>query len=71
MLVSFIAFGLAFAWLVVHRYRLEGLEECYENEGLASALEARRSEVTAPVDVRTGFEGDRSPSRAPAEAVSQ
>jgi heme exporter protein C len=45
MLVSFLAFGLAFAWMMVHRYRLEVLEERYEREGFSSALEARRSEA--------------------------
>jgi heme exporter protein C len=48
MLLSFLAFGLSFAWMVVHRYRLEALEELYEYEGLRSALEARRAEVTLP-----------------------
>ena len=48
MLVSFLAFGLVFAWMMVHRYRLEVLEERYEREGFASALEARRAEVAAP-----------------------
>jgi hypothetical protein len=47
MLVSFVGFGLVFAWMVVHRYRLEVLEERYETEGLLVALEARRSEVQA------------------------
>jgi len=45
MLVSFVAFGLLFAWMVVHRYRLEVLEERFEREGLYLALEARRSET--------------------------
>ena len=45
MLMSFLAFGLVFAWMMVHRYRLELLEERYEREGFTSALEARRSEA--------------------------
>lgn len=45
MLVSFLAFGLAFCWMAVHRYRLEVLEERYEQEGLQMALAARRSEA--------------------------
>ena len=44
MLVSFLGFGLLFAWMVVHRYRLEVLEERYETEGFAFALQARRAE---------------------------
>lgn len=58
MLVSFVAFGLVFAWMVVHRYRLEVLEEQYEAVGLQSALEARRSEVQ-------GLTGARSPAEVP------
>jgi len=44
MLVSFVAFGLVFAWLVLHRYRLESLEERYESLAFSSALRARRAE---------------------------
>jgi len=44
MLVSFFAFGLVFAWMVAHRYRLEALEERYETEGFAFALRSRRAE---------------------------
>ena len=70
MLVSFVAFGLTFAWMVVHRYRLEVLEERYETEGLTSALEARRAEApllaggagTSPHDVE-------GPARTPVEVV--
>ncbi len=45
--MSFVAFGFLMAWLMVHRYRLEALEERYDNEGLNAALAARRSEVGA------------------------
>ena len=45
MLLSFVAFGLPFAWMLVHRYRLEVLEERYEQEGFSPALEARRAEA--------------------------
>ena len=37
MLVSFVAFGLLFAWLLVHRYRVEVLEDRFEEEGFAAA----------------------------------
>jgi heme exporter protein C len=60
MLVSFLAFGLTFAWMVAHRYRLEALEERYENEGLALALEARRAEIQLPPAKATA-PGDRPP----------
>lgn len=45
--VSFVAFGLLFAWLLVHRYRLELLEDRYETEGFALALHERRAEGAA------------------------
>jgi heme exporter protein C len=51
MLFSFVAFGLVFAWMTVHRYRLEVMEERYEHEGVMAALQSRRAEasaVTAP-----------------------
>ncbi len=48
MLVSFLAFGLVFAWMVVHRYRLEALEQRCEQEGAQAALAARRAEAPAP-----------------------
>jgi heme exporter protein C len=41
---SFVALGFVFAWMVVHRYRLEALEERYESEGYLVAIEARRAE---------------------------
>ena len=44
---SFLAFGLVFAWMTVHRYRLEALEERYETDGYLVALEARRAEGQA------------------------
>jgi heme exporter protein C len=47
MLLSFVSFGLIFAWLFVHRFRLEQLEERLETEGLEQALEARRAEAVA------------------------
>ena len=57
MLVSFVAFGLLFAWLLVHRYRVEVLEDRFEEEGFAVALADRRAEG---VDER-GY--DRRPDR--------
>jgi hypothetical protein len=68
MLVSFAAFGLTFAWMLVHRYRLEVLEERYETEGLTSALEARRAEVPLPA---SGAARSRQVAEAPAEVGSR
>jgi heme exporter protein C len=44
MLASFLAIGLIGAWLLVHRFRLEQLEERLETEGLEQAIAARRAE---------------------------
>jgi hypothetical protein len=33
-----------FAWLLVHRYRVEVLEDRFEEEGLAAAIAERRAE---------------------------
>jgi heme exporter protein C len=44
MLFSFIVFGLIYTWLLIHRFRLEQLEERLETDGLEHALAARRAE---------------------------
>jgi heme exporter protein C len=50
MLVSFVAYAFLFAWLLVHRYRVEVLEDRFEEEGLTLALAERRAEgVKEPV----------------------
>lgn len=45
MLLSFVAYGLVFAWLLLHRYRVEVLEERFEEEGFAAAIAERRAEA--------------------------
>jgi heme exporter protein C len=45
MLLGFAAMTLVYAWLLVHRYRLEQLEERLETEGLELALAERRAEA--------------------------
>jgi heme exporter protein C len=47
MLLSFLTFGLIYAWLLLHRFRLEQLEERLETDGLEQALAARRAEGKA------------------------
>jgi heme exporter protein C len=47
MLLSFAAFGLLFSWLLVHRFRVEVLEDRYEVEGFATAIAERRAEAGA------------------------
>ncbi|HET9690296.1 MAG TPA: cytochrome c biogenesis protein CcsA [Acidimicrobiales bacterium] len=47
MALSFVAFVVTGAWLLVHRYRVELLEDRYETDGLRAALAARRAEGSA------------------------
>jgi heme exporter protein C len=49
MLLSFAAYGLLFAWLLVHRYRVEVLEDRFEVEGFATAIAERRAEAPPAV----------------------
>jgi heme exporter protein C len=49
--LGFIALGLAFAWLLVLRYRVEKLEARYEDQALTVALEARHAEGRVEVGV--------------------
>ena len=42
---GFVTFGLIFAWLIVHRFRLAWLEEQVEGQGLTAALAERRAEA--------------------------
>ncbi len=50
--IGFVAMTLVYAWLVVHRYRLEQLEERLETEGLELALAERRAEAFTTTGVR-------------------
>jgi len=45
MLLSFLAMTLLYVWLVMHRFRVELLEEKLDDVGLARAIEERRSEA--------------------------
>jgi heme exporter protein C len=53
MLMSFLAYGLLFAWLLVHRYRVEVLEDRFEEEGFAAAIAERKAEATVGSGVGT------------------
>ncbi|HET9076411.1 MAG TPA: cytochrome c biogenesis protein CcsA [Acidimicrobiales bacterium] len=48
MLLSFVAYGLLFTWLLIHRYRVEVLEDRFEEEGFAAAIAERRAEGSGP-----------------------
>lgn len=45
MLLGFVAMNLVYAWLLMHRYRVEALEQRLEAEGLDVAIEERRAEA--------------------------
>ena len=48
MLVGFVSMTLAYAWLLVHRMRVERLEERLEAEGLDLAIAERQAEAVTP-----------------------
>jgi heme exporter protein C len=45
LLAGFLTMTLLYCWLLVHRYRVEQLEQRFEREGLQVALEQRRAEA--------------------------
>lgn len=45
LMLGIVVFGVVFAWLLVHRFRLGWLEEQVERSGLDRALEERRAEA--------------------------
>jgi len=47
LMLGIVVFGLVFAWLLVHRFRVGWLEERLEHSGLDEALVARRAEAVA------------------------
>jgi len=48
LMVGFLAIGLVFTWLMVHRFRVAWLEQQADRVDLDAALAARRAEVAAP-----------------------
>lgn len=45
MVLSFVVFNIVYAWLTVHRFRVERLESQYERQAVDLALEERRQEA--------------------------
>ncbi len=70
MLLSFVAVGLVFSWLVVHRYRVEVLEDRFEEEGFAVAIAERRAEASAAVQDRPAESAVVGPGPAVAASSS-
>jgi heme exporter protein C len=56
LMVGFLALGLVFAWLMVHRFRVAWLEQQADRFDLDEALALRRAEATtpAPTDAAKG-----------------
>jgi heme exporter protein C len=44
LFLGFVSFSLAWAWLMIHRYRLAGLRDREADEGLEEAIAERRAE---------------------------
>lgn len=44
LLLSFVTYGLIFTWMLLHRYRVERLEDRMETEGFDAAILQRRTE---------------------------
>ncbi|HLH46776.1 MAG TPA: cytochrome c biogenesis protein CcsA [Acidimicrobiales bacterium] len=53
MLLSFVVFGLIFAWLLLHRLAVEGLADRIETEGYVWAIAERRAEGAPPAPAPT------------------
>lgn len=51
MLLGFVAMTLVYGWLLIARYRVEALDEHFQDQGLDLALEERRAEAE-PVAAR-------------------
>ncbi len=45
LLLGIVAMTLVYAWLLIHRFRVELLEEKLDDVGLAQAIEERRAEA--------------------------
>jgi len=72
MSLSFLAYGLIFAWLLIHRYRVEQLEDRLDTEGLAHAIATRRAEGVAAAEPRPELPLQRAaPQLQPAEPQLQ
>jgi heme exporter protein C len=54
LMLGIVSFGLVFAWLLVHRFRLGWLQERVEHSGLDQALTERRAEAGLVSDGASG-----------------
>ena len=52
--VGIVVFALIYAWLVIHRFRLEYLREQLAETGLSHAIEQRRAEAEPVLPATAG-----------------
>jgi len=45
LLLGFLSLTVGYAWLLIHRYRIEQMEEQVEERGLETAIAERRAEA--------------------------
>jgi len=45
LMLGFVVFGMLYAWLLIHRFRIAWLEDELDEHGLEQAIEARRAEA--------------------------
>ena len=64
LMVGFLALGLVFTWLMMHRFRVAWLEQQADRVDLDAALAARRAEASLPAGSDAGVDGD-PPSTPP------
>jgi heme exporter protein C len=57
LMVGFLALGLVFAWLMVHRFRVAWLEQQADRFDLDEALALRRAEATTPATATDAAKG--------------
>jgi heme exporter protein C len=61
--VGVVVFGVIFAWLLIHRFRLAWLQEQIEEHGLERAIADRRAEADAEAEISGAAEAaDPSPT---------
>ncbi|MCD9625123.1 cytochrome c biogenesis protein CcsA [Rhabdothermincola salaria] len=60
---GFVTFGLIFAWLLIHRFRVAWLEEQVAGQGLSAAIAERRAEATGTVSAPSAPEPAGGPAR--------
>lgn len=69
LFVGFVTFGLIFAWLLIHRFRVAWLEEQVAGQGLSVAIAERRAEASGTV-ASSAATGTATDTDRPTEEVT-